>query len=149
MMVLLTRPVRWASSARLSAPSPWRNAVSTAKARSADGTPLTAQRGPGFFGTRHRPTTPAMGLPGPSRRAIPGTRNCPEQPRSFFAHAVAAREPVGAHQEGWRQGYLGRGARGSHYLRILQTATAFHSETGFPQCGYAQGLCVVVSACTL
>src|SRR5690349_14217898 len=43
-MVLLTSPVRSANSARLKAPSPRRNAVNTASARSAADTPLRAGR---------------------------------------------------------------------------------------------------------
>src|SRR5690242_10831497 len=81
MIVLLTRPVRSASSARLSAASPCRKAVSTANARSADGTPLADEAVPQLFWTRHIPTTPAIGLCGPlvdevlrSYRARPGVQ---------------------------------------------------------------------------
>src|SRR5689334_18590836 len=65
MIVLLTRPVRSASSARLSAASPCRKAVSTANARSADGTPLTDEGVPQISWTRHIPMIPAIGLYGP------------------------------------------------------------------------------------
>ena len=60
MIVLLARPVRSASSAKLSGPSPCRNAVSTAKARPADGTTFTVEVAPCCFGTRQRPTAPAI-----------------------------------------------------------------------------------------
>src|SRR3712207_6977288 len=93
MIVLLTSPVRSASSARLSAPSPCRKAVRTARARSAAGTPLTEGAVPRFFGTRHTPMTPAMGLPGPLWQAIDVARGAGEQ-CCLLALAVGASQAL-------------------------------------------------------
>src|SRR3954452_7491985 len=75
MMVLFTRPVRAASSARASARSPLRKADSTVSARSAEATPSTAGRD--FDPSAIRCPLPKPNLPRRSRRLQPGAQDAP------------------------------------------------------------------------
>src|SRR3712207_6760805 len=76
MIVLFTRPVRAASSARESARSPLRKADNTVRARSAEATPSTAGRDFDPSAMRFLPL-PGSTLPCRPRRLQPGAQDAP------------------------------------------------------------------------